>query len=214
MHTIRMIHKWTGLAIGLSFMFLCFSGLVIVLGKIFNSYAPVFKLAKSFHTSFLIGDSGKWIISISTLLALIEIISGYFLWGERTTALCRSLRKQNKSIWTGIRKNLGFKFPDLLTGLHNAGGFWSGIPLLIMILTCLTWCFGWYSEMVYSLFAASDTGVLFHTLHALHVGSWWGFISRLLWLAAVLIGTSLPITGYILFLRRWKARHTKSYGNH
>ena len=145
MRVIRFIHKWTGLAIGLFFMLSCLSGLIIVLGKIINSYAPFFKWAKELHISLFCGEIGERIIGIATLCALIEIITGYILWGKRTISLAHSLSKRDRSPWGSLKKNLGFTFPDPLTGLHNAGGFWSGIPLLIMILTSLTWCFGWYS---------------------------------------------------------------------
>lgn len=98
-----------------------------------------------------------------------------------------------------------------MSGLHNGAGFWSGIPLLIMILTGLTWCFGWYNDIVYALFDSADSGGwennLFHTLHALHVGSWKGIFSRLLWFVAVLLGGSLPVTGLMIYLKKSKKRH-------
>ena len=194
MRTIRFIHKWTGLVIGLFFLFLCLSGLLIVAGKLAGSYAPIFKWAKQFHTTLLMGETGEKIVAIATLLAIQEIITGYILWAKRTVALSRSTRNP----WSAIRKNVGFTFPNPLLGLHNAGGFWCGIPVMIMILTSLTWCFGWYSDAIYALF---DSPNLFHTLHALHTGSWQGNYSRILWLAATALATTLPLTGLLLTLR-------------
>ncbi|MDE6028001.1 MAG: PepSY domain-containing protein [Muribaculaceae bacterium] len=158
------------------------------------------------HINLFCGEAGERIIGIATLCALIEIITGYILWGKRTISLAHSLSKRDRKPLGSLRKNISFTFPDALTGLHNAGGFWSGIPLLIMILTSLTWCFGWYSEIVYFLFESKNSGSwdnnLFHTLHGLHVGSWEGLFSRLLWFVAVGLGASLPVTGIMLFLRR------------
>ena len=39
-------------------------------------------------------------------------------------------------------------------------------------------------------------------IYTIHVGSWGGLFSRILTFFAVLIGTTLPITGYILWIRR------------
>lgn len=210
MRIIRLIHKWTGLVIGLFFISSCLSGLIIVFGKIINSYSPIFKLAKQLHINMFCGETGEKIIGIATLCALIEILTGYILWGKTTIAMARSYRKKRMNPLKSLKKNISFVFPNKLTGWHSAGGFWSGIPLMIMILTCLTWCFGWYSEIVYSLFGFMDTGSwdnnLFHTLHKLHVGNWCGTFSRILWLLAVALGASLPITGLILFIRHLPRR--------
>lgn len=199
MRTIRLIHKWTGLLIGLFFLFSCLSGLMIVIGKIIGSYAPFFKWTKEFHTTLFLGDTGEKIIAIATLLALMEIVTGYLLWIRRTVALAHS----SKNHWRAIKRNIGFTFPNLLSGTHNAGGFWCGIPVLLMILTSLTWCFGWYSDIIYALF---DAPSLFHTLHALHTGSWEGNFSRVLWLAATALAATLPITGLLLTLRHRKRK--------
>lgn len=211
MRTIRYIHRWTGLVIGLFFLISCFSGLLIVFGKIIGSYAPIFKFANNLHTSLFLGSAGREILGIVTFLALVEILTGYWIWGKQTVALGRSLHKKGRSRWLALWETIGFKFPNLLSGMHNGVGFWSGIPLLIMILTALTWCFGWYSEIVYALFDSGDSGSwdnnLFHTLHALHVGSWEGLFSRVLWFVAVLLGGSLPITGLMIYLKKSKKRH-------
>ena len=194
MRTIRLIHKWTGLITGLFFLFSCLSGMIIAAGKTAGSYSPFFKWAKEFHTSLFMGDTGENIIAAATLLALVEVLTGYALWIQRTKALGHALRSPRKA----IAKNIGFIFPNLLSGLHSAGGFWCGIPMLIMILTSLTWCYGWYSDAVYAVF---DSPNLFHTLHGLHSGSWAGNPSRVLWMAATALGATLPVTGLLLTLR-------------
>ncbi|MDE5552697.1 MAG: PepSY domain-containing protein [Muribaculaceae bacterium] len=210
MRTIRLIHRWTGLVIGLFFIFSCLSGLTIVFGKIIGSYSPVFKVARQFHTTLYLENTGEEIIAIATLLAVVEIITGYILWFQRTIKMGRALRKKHQNPLTALKKNISFAFPNPLSGIHSAGGFWSGIPLLLMALTALTWCFGWYSNIVYAIFESGYTATwdntLFHTLHALHVGSWKGLFSRIIWFIAAGVGTTLPITGLLLFIRR--CRHS------
>lgn len=39
-------------------------------------------------------------------------------------------------------------------------------------------------------------------IYSLHVGSWGGIITRILWLLAALLGATLPLTGYYLWIRR------------
>ncbi|MBD5201470.1 MAG: PepSY domain-containing protein [Bacteroidales bacterium] len=212
---IRLIHRWTGLLIGLFFLISCLSGLLIVFGKLIGSYAPIFKLATKLHTHLFAGSFGREIIGVATLLAIPEILTGYWLWGKQTLALARSSRKRGERGYSALAKMAGFKFPNWCMGVHNGAGFWSGLPLLIMILTGLTWCFGWYGEIVYALFDSADSGGwesnLFHTLHALHVGSWKGWFSRLLWLVAVTLGASLPVSGLLIYLKKSRKRKPSNH---
>ena len=206
MRVIRLIHRWTGLIIGLFFFISCLSGLLIVVGKIIGSYAPIFKFATRLHLTLFLNKAGHDIIGIATLLALVEIVTGYWIWGKMTASWVKSMRKKGQSGLAAVGKVIGFRFPNPISGLHNGAGLWGGLPLLIMILTGLTWSFGWYSEIVYALFdtgaSGSQNNNLFHTLHALHVGSWEGLFSRLLWAAATLAGATLPVTGLMIYLRR------------
>lgn len=39
-------------------------------------------------------------------------------------------------------------------------------------------------------------------IYSLHVGSWGGLLTRLLWFVAALLGATLPLTGYYLWIRR------------
>lgn len=211
MRIVRFIHKWTGLIIGLFFLFSCLTGMTIVFGKIIGSYAPVFKWAKLAHTTLFMGRTGEKIIGVATLCAFFEILTGYVLWWSRTGALTRAFRKNNRNPLGAIKKSLGFSFPNWLSGLHCGAGFWAGIPLLIMVLTALTWSFGWYNRIVYCLFDSGAAGAwdsnLFHVIHGLHVGSWGGIGSRLLWLVSACLGATLPVTGLLLFIRRiWGKR--------
>lgn len=212
MRLIRFIHKWTGLVIGLFFFLSCLTGMVILIGKLASIHSPVIGWMVKLHRNLFMGDFGSMIIGTVTLLCIIEIITGYCLWWQSARALARSAVKRGQSSWLGVRKNLSFRFPNLTRGLHVAGGFWSGIPLLLMALTGLTWSFGWYSKLIYGLFdnpakSTTDTN-LFHTLHALHVGSWGDEWSRMLWLIMTLLGILLPITGYMLSFNK-KRKHRK-----
>lgn len=48
---------------------------------------------------------------------------------------------------------------------------------------------------------AKDKSSIMRVNYAIHVGSWGGIITKIIWFIASLIGFTLPITGYVLYLR-------------
>ena len=39
-------------------------------------------------------------------------------------------------------------------------------------------------------------------VYTIHVGNWGGYLSRVMWFLAAMLGASLPLTGYYMWLRR------------
>ena len=75
--------------------------------------------------------------------------------------------------------------------------------LLALALTGLTWSFPWYRDAFYSLFGDTMSGKEIHSLvYSIHVGSWGGITTRILTFLAALIGGTLPLTGYYIWLWR------------
>lgn len=84
---------------------------------------------------------GKWLVGTSTLVFIGVLISGYALWWPRSRkALRNSLKIPFKK---GLR--------PFSRGLHVAGGVYTGIFLLVMSITGLTWSFEWYRDGFYRL---------------------------------------------------------------
>lgn len=235
------------------------------------------------------GSIGKRVVGISTLLLVVILVSGLVIWIPRSR---KALKNRLTISWRhGLRR---FWYDS-----HVALGFYATLLLLVMVLTGLTWSFGWYRTAAYALFGGSprqetvqqtarqketrpeaaqptpheaDAAVgidlrawdrvaeelrrrypdgrsitLSHgearivtsapshmrredkvrfdpadgTLrqivrydelpraqrlrgwfYALHTGTWGGLLTRILYFAAALIGASLPLTGYYLWLRR------------
>lgn len=54
---------------------------------------------------------------------------------------------------------------------------------------------------------ASDTDKLRGWIYSIHIGNFGGLFSRILWLLAALLGASLPITGYYIWIRRLRRKH-------
>ena len=135
---------------------------------------------------------GKLLVGVSTLLFVFVLLSGVVIWWPRT--------------WRGLRNSLKIVtrrgWPRFWYGFHVAGGMYVLLLLLLMALTGLTWSFGWYREWVYGLLGADARPVV----KALHIGTWGGMTTRILYFLAALLGASLPLTGYYLWIRKLRRK--------
>lgn len=136
---------------------------------------------------------GKLCVGVSTLLFVFALLTGIASWWPRNrTYLKESLKIPFRR---GTRR--------WLYGLHVAGGVYAVLFLLLMALTGLTWSFAWYRSAFYDLWGLSfpeGKGVVY----ALHVGSWGGWVTRILYFSTALLGATLPLTGYYLWWRKRK----------
>ena len=136
---------------------------------------------------------GRLVVGISTLAFVFVLISGLFVWWPRNHKVLKN------DLTIKVRKGWRRFWHDL----HVAGGIYTLLLLLILALTGLTWSFPWYKEAFYSLFDESMSGKEIHRLvYSIHVGSWGGITTRILTCLASLIGGTLPLTGYYLWMRR------------
>jgi uncharacterized iron-regulated membrane protein len=147
---------------------------------------------------------GKMIVGYSTLAFLFVLLSGIVIWVPRTRkALKNRLRIEHRK---GGRR--------LWYDMHVATGFYAFLFLLLMAVTGLTWSFGWYRTGFYWLFGADATpyaaseraNQVFRWIYSVHVGSFGGLPTRILWFIAALIGATLPVTGYYLWWKKGKKK--------
>lgn len=139
---------------------------------------------------------GKTIVGISTIAFAITLLTGLALWIPR-------VRKKSQQYLSIPLKQGAVKF---WKRLHVVGGVYAMIFLLTMALTGLTWSFGWYREAFYSLFGDADG--LHRLIREIHTGAFGGMTTKIIWFISALIGTSLPITGYWIYIRHLiKRRH-------
>ncbi len=132
---------------------------------------------------------GKMIVGVSTLLMVIIMISGIVIW----------IPKNIKNLKTRLIINIRKGWRRFCYDLHVAGGIFAVLLLLAMALTGLTWSFEWYRDGFNDLFGELISR---KTIRAIHVGSWGGLTTRILWFVAAMIGATLPLTGYYLFFKR------------
>jgi len=116
-------------------------------GKVTGIYEfreSTFFTIMSIHRWLLDGSRtwGKYTVGISTLVFVIILITGFFVWMPR---------RLNKSRFK-IQYRKGKK--RLFYDLHNVLGAYACIVLLICALTGLMWSFEWYRNGVFSIFGA------------------------------------------------------------
>ena len=132
--------------------------------------------------------AGKMIVGISTLAMAFVLLSGIVIWWPKTVKMWKNRSK------VSLRKGWRRFFYDL----HVSGGIYAVVLLLIMALTGLVWSFEWYRDGFYALFGEDART----WLRALHTGDIGGMTTKVLWFIAALIGATLPLTGYYLWLKR------------
>ena len=90
--------------------------------------------------------------------------------------------------------------------LHSVLGLYASLILLVCALTGLMWSFQWYRDIVSFIFDAEVKrgAPIWKIVRALHFGTYAGMFSKIVTFIAALIGTSLPVTGYWMYLKRKK----------
>jgi len=92
-------------------------------------------------------DRGKMITGACNLGFLFLVVSGFYLWFPRnwTRAVVRHV------IW--FRRGLSPKARDF--NWHNAIGFWSSVPLFVVVLSGVVISYPWASNLVYRVVGES-----------------------------------------------------------
>lgn len=88
---------------------------------------------------------GKMIVGITTLLMVVILLTGLFIW----------IPRNNKALFNRLKVSFTKGWRRFWYDLHVSLGFYALIFLLIMALTGLTWSFKWYNNAAYALFGVS-----------------------------------------------------------
>lgn len=88
-------------------------------------------------------DRGRMITGASNLGFLFLVLSGFYLWWPRTWT-----REAFRSV-TVFRRGLRAKARDF--NWHNVIGFWSSVPLAIVVASAVVISYPWASNLVYRL---------------------------------------------------------------
>lgn len=196
--TIRSIHLWFSVPLGLIMSLVCITGLIMLFEPAHAHGDPrpeffmnVMRLHRwLFDAPAVKGamTTGKMIVAISVSCMVVALVTGVILWWMRAR---RDLTRNLK-----ISFHEGFR--AFCTSLHTAGGIYVVAFLLVIALTGLTWSFGWYRAWFTSLFGIAKGS---HVIYEIHTGAVGGVFTRVIWFAAVLTGFTLPLTGYYMWIK-------------
>lgn len=197
----RVIHLWLALPAGIIIIILCLTGAILVfkdelltlMGYESIRESPLMVIMKLHR--WLMDDSrtvGKVIVGISTIFFVFILVSGLMAYRPR---------KWRKSHFVVSR---GKSMNRLLFSLHTVLGLYVIPILLLCALTGLVWSFQWYRDLISFLFSVEiERGApVWKIIRALHFGSYAGMFSKVITCIASLIGASLPVTGYWLYVKK------------
>lgn len=88
-------------------------------------------------------DVGHYIVGYATLIILIMVVTGIILWWPKNKAALK------QRIWFRWKKVTKWKRKNY--DLHNIGGIYSFLFILVFALTGLVWTFDWWENTVYRL---------------------------------------------------------------
>ena len=202
------IHIWLSIPLGLTISLICFTGAILVFEKEISSIVvehcdmaddtgrlEFFRSTQRLHRWLM--DTrpenggffwGKVVVGITTLATVIITLTGIVLWWPKGRAMWRNRTR------IALRKG-GHR---LLYDLHVAGGIYTTIIILVMALTGLCWSFEWYRD----IFEWVVGDISNRALRSIHTGNFGGLATRILWFVGALLGGTLPLTGYYLWIKR------------
>ena len=142
---------------------------------------------------------GNTIVGISIVLFALDLLTGLVIWWPR----------KKQTLLHRLKVECGKGTQHFLYDCHVSLGFWTLAILLLIALTGLTWSFPIWREAFAGLLGMfveekEIRGLIFQ----LHTGSWGGWVSQTIYFVCCIIGASLPLTGYYLWLKP-KHKHEK-----
>lgn len=202
----RKIHLLLTIPFGLFIFLIAFSGASLVFEPEITSFVvdnhlaelsgkplrlPYFAFMFKLHRSLEIGKIGNIIVGWTVWGLFLLYLSGFLMWAKV------AVKQPLKSF------NLNFPFP--LRGWHATLGVYLTFFVLIIGISGLVWNETWFHNFFYSVFDTGENN-LYHILYEIHVGTWGGLATRIIWIVSALGLASLPITGLMLYLKRNKKR--------
>lgn len=97
--------------------------------------ATLYVWANTVHGTLLIGVVGDWMIEIAAGLAVLLILSGFYLWWPRGSRSWRQTLLPSLASAAGIRSKW--------RSLHGSIGWWTSVVLLFFLVSGLSWTSVW-----------------------------------------------------------------------
>lgn len=99
-------------------------------------------LTRRLHQNLLLRYRiGTWIVGIATLIIFAMVFTGLVLWFPKNLKL---LRQRLKIRWKARWRRINYD-------IHNVGGFYTHLLILLFATTGLVWTFQWWTDGIYRL---------------------------------------------------------------
>ena len=99
-------------------------------------------LTRRLHQNLLLRYSiGTWIVGITTLIIFVMVITGLVLWFPKNMKV---LKQRLKIKWNARWRRVNYD-------IHNVGGFYTYLVILLLATTGLVWTFDWWTDGIYRL---------------------------------------------------------------
>lgn len=99
-------------------------------------------LTRRLHQNLLLRYSiGTWIVGIATLIIFVMVFTGLVLWFPKNLKV---LKQRLKIKWKARWRRVNYD-------IHNVGGFYTYLVILLLATTGLVWTFDWWTDGIYRL---------------------------------------------------------------
>ncbi len=132
-------------------------------GEIIDSYPyriTFWAVVLALHTSLLIPEYGHHIVAIATLIFVIMLISGLFLWFPKSK---RGYKQRFRIKWGASGKRLNYD-------LHNVFGFYMTWVAIFLAITGLVWSYSWVDTGIYWLASGGKNPEKQETVNSITAG--------------------------------------------
>lgn len=113
------------------------------LGEVDLRYDWIFNTRLLHQNLLLTYDVGHYIVGIATLIIFIMILTGIYLWWPKNKAALK------QRIWFRWKDTTRWKRKNY--DLHNIGGIYTFLFVLIFAITGLVWTFDWWTNGIYRI---------------------------------------------------------------
>ncbi|MCU0416005.1 MAG: PepSY domain-containing protein [Cytophagaceae bacterium] len=108
-----------------------------------NNEHTIFDYIIELHVNLMLGEVGKYIVDVATLILLVLVFTGIILWWPKNKAAAK------QRFWFKWKQGVLWKRKNY--DLHNILGFYSSFIAIFIILTGLAWGFTWVNKSIYFL---------------------------------------------------------------
>ena len=100
------------------------------------------ELTRRLHQNLLLRYRiGTWIVGIATLIIFVMVLTGLVLWFPKNLKV---LKQRLKIKWKARWRRVNYD-------IHNVGGFYTHLVILLLATTGLVWTFDWWTDGIYRL---------------------------------------------------------------